>query len=55
MGGDPKSIYSDAEGGIVAKKTQEWLTREKIVSNITVNHAPLAEAMIKVIKQSRVF
>ena len=50
MGGNPKSIYSDAEGGIVAKQTKKWLTGRDIVSNITVNHAPLAEAMIKVLK-----
>ena len=50
MGGNPKSIYSDAEGGIVAKTTKKWLTEKDIVSNITVNHAPLAEAMIKVLK-----
>jgi len=52
MGGKPKSIYSDAEGGIVAKKTREWLGERgrDVVSHITVNHAPLAEAMIKVIK-----
>ena len=52
MGGKPKSIYSDAEGGIVANKTQKWLGAKgrDVVSHITVNHAPLAEAMIKVIK-----
>jgi len=52
MGGKPKSIYSDAEGGIVANETQAWLGAKgrDVLSHITVNHAPLAEAMIKVIK-----
>ena len=34
MGGNPKSIYSDAEGGIVANTTKKWLKKEEIVSNI---------------------
>ena len=50
MGGKPKSIYSDAEGGIVGNDTQTWLQKQGVVSQITINHAPLAEAMIKVIK-----
>ena len=52
MGGKPKSIYSDAEGGIVGNDTQAWLQKQGVVIQITINHAPLAEAMIKVIKKT---
>ena len=49
MGGNPESIYSDAEGGIVANKTQAWLRAKgrDVVSHITVNHAPLARHPIR--------
>ena len=50
MGGPPKSIYTDAEGAITSNKTKNWLAEQKIVSNITLKHAPVAEAMIKFVK-----
>ena len=50
MGGEPKSIYTDAEGAITSNAIKDWLTQRSITSNITLTHAPLAEAMIKFIK-----
>ena len=50
MGGEPKSIYTDAEGAITSNAIKDWLTQRSITSNITLKHAPLAEAMIKFVK-----
>ena len=45
-------IYSDAEPGLTSNQTQAWLKRQKsIAHNITLRHAPVAERMIRNIKQ----
>ena len=51
MGDKPEMLYTDAESGLTANATQEWLNKTKqIAHNITLRHAPVAERMIGYIK-----
>jgi hypothetical protein len=51
LGGKPKMLYTDAEGALTSNAVQAWLQREKIVHNITMTHAALAEKMIGYLKE----
>ena len=50
LGNKPEMLYTDAESGLTANATQEWLNRKQIAHNITLRHAPVAERMIGHIK-----
>ena len=51
MGGKPEMLYSDAEPGPTSNQTQSWLKRQKnIAHNITLRHAPVAERMMRYIR-----
>ena len=50
MGGKPKTIYCDGEGGFVGKDMQEYLLKENIRMINSRNHAPYAERHIRTIK-----
>ena len=46
----PDAIYCDEEGAIMSNKVQSYFLREGIQHIITRSHAPLAERMIRTIK-----
>ena len=50
LGGKPRMLYADAEGSLTSNEVKDWLSRNKIVHNITMTHAALAEKMIGFIK-----
>ena len=50
LGNKPEMLYTDAESGLTANATQEWLNKKQIAHNITLRHAPVAERMIGHIK-----
>jgi hypothetical protein len=50
LGGKPHSIYSDAEASMSKLEAQTWFRQQGIVHNITMEHAPVAERMIGVVK-----
>jgi hypothetical protein len=50
MQAKPDFIYSDEEGAFVSNKVQEYFRSEDIKHIITRAHAPLAERMIKTLK-----
>lgn len=50
LGGDPKMLYTDAEGALTSNGVQDWLKDKKIIHNITLTHAGLAEKMIGYVK-----
>ena len=51
LGGKPHAIYSDAEAALTKDEAAEYFHEQKIVHNITLYHAPIAERMIGVIKE----
>ena len=51
LGGKPHAIYSDAEAALTGYEAAEYFQEQKIVHNITLGHAPVAERMIGVIKE----
>ena len=51
LGGKPHAIYSDAEAALTSDLAAEYFQEQKIVHNITLGHAPIAERMIGVIKE----
>jgi len=51
LGGKPHAIYSDAEAALTSIEAAGYFHEEKIVHNITLGHAPIAERMIGVIKE----
>jgi hypothetical protein len=50
MQAKPDAIYCDEEGAIMSNKVQRYFLREGIKHIITRSHAPLAERMIRTIK-----
>ena len=50
LGGKPHAIYSDAEAALTSDEAAGYFQAQKIVHNITLGHAPIAERMIGVIK-----
>lgn len=50
MQAKPDAIYCDEEGAIMSNKVQSYFLREGIKHIITRSHAPLAERMIRTIK-----
>ena len=50
MGGKPKTIYSDDEGGMNSKVVIRWLGQQQIRCLITKAHAGLAERTIRTMK-----
>ena len=50
LAGKPEMLYTDAESGLTANATQDWLNTKQIAHNITLRHAPVAERMIGHIK-----
>ena len=51
LGGKPYAIYSDAEAALTGYEAAAYFQEQKIVHNITLGHAPIAERMIGVIKE----
>ena len=51
LGGKPYAIYSDAEAALTSDEAAAYFQEQKIVHNITLGHAPIAERMIGVIKE----
>ena len=51
LGGKPYAIYSDAEAALTGYEAAGYFQEQKIVHNITLGHAPIAERMIGVIKE----
>ena len=51
LGGKPHAIYSDAEAALTSDEAAGYFHEQKIVHNITLGHAPVAERMIGVIKE----
>ena len=50
LSGYPKMLYTDAEGALTSNGVQDWLRDKKIIHNITLTHAGLAEKMIGYVK-----
>ena len=50
LGGKPKSIFTDAEGGLTEKSVQQWFKDENINFIITRTHAAIVERCIRTIK-----
>ena len=51
LGAKPHAIYSDAEAALTGYEAAAYFQEQKIVHNITLGHAPIAERMIGVIKE----
>ena len=51
LGGKPHAIYTDAEAALTSGEAAGYFQEQKIVHNITLGHAPIAERMIGVIKE----